>query len=206
MLRVRIGTTLLLVAIVAVGIGWSVEARRAASLEARWYAIQNELLKRRVDRAAAQSLAGSESRAGTRRQTIAAAWASVEEPEEAAGRREIAGSWGIRRWESFGVRRPIVAGAGYGVHMILRPDGTDWTPFDRYGVAGAAASFRVDPRTSPARIDRTTDDPTRPIVKGIYRLDGDTLTICWARPGDPRPSSFEPGPDVDLVVYRLFKK
>ena len=32
------------------------------------------------------------------------------------------------------------------------------------------------------------------VERAIYRLDGDRLTIAYAKPGDPRPTSFDPGP------------
>jgi hypothetical protein len=39
-------------------------------------------------------------------------------------------------------------------------------------------------------------------LKGIYQLDGDTLTVCRSvRPTDDRPKEFKAG-DVLLAVYR----
>jgi uncharacterized protein (TIGR03067 family) len=48
--------------------------------------------------------------------------------------------------------------------------------------------FRIDEQSEPKRID--FDDGRRPLIKGIYKLEGDRLTVCTGAPGDPRPSNF----------------
>jgi hypothetical protein len=48
--------------------------------------------------------------------------------------------------------------------------------------------FRIDEQFDPKRID--FDDGRRPLIQGIYKLEGDRLTVCTAAPGDPRPSTF----------------
>jgi hypothetical protein len=44
--------------------------------------------------------------------------------------------------------------------------------------------------------------------RGIYKLDGDTLTICSANPGKARPTAFESREEsnVNLSVLRRVKK
>ena len=40
-------------------------------------------------------------------------------------------------------------------------------------------------------------------VEGIFRLDGDKLTVCVAGPGQPPPPDLTPGPDSGRTVYHL---
>jgi uncharacterized protein (TIGR03067 family) len=63
------------------------------------------------------------------------------------------------------------------------------------GVGGMANSsvryaLSVDPRKSPAHIDLTSRNPKLGFI-GIYKLDGDSLTICWNAGRETRPEKFE---------------
>jgi uncharacterized protein (TIGR03067 family) len=53
--------------------------------------------------------------------------------------------------------------------------------------------------------DTVLDGPGKgTVIRGIYRLDGDTLTSCVAAPGHDRPNSFDAGPGTgrSLRVFR----
>ena len=52
--------------------------------------------------------------------------------------------------------------------------------------------IEVDDTVLPHTIDlHITNEPQQgQLFKGIYQLDGDTLTICHALPGESRPSEF----------------
>jgi len=68
----------------------------------------------------------------------------------------------------------------------------------------------LDPARKPKAIntwdqDGPYEDQT---VPGIYQLDGETLKLCFARPGAERPKEFttKAGPGVVSCVYRREKR
>jgi uncharacterized protein (TIGR03067 family) len=74
------------------------------------------------------------------------------------------------------------------------------------------ATVRIDPTTTPKQIDMTYDPSDGkglggPTVNGIYKLEGDTLTICYAGRGEDRPTEFasRPGTKGSLSVQRRVK-
>jgi uncharacterized protein (TIGR03067 family) len=67
------------------------------------------------------------------------------------------------------------------------------------------ATYTSDPMRDPRWMDITsTGDLGDHVCLAIYRIEGDQLTICHARPGGERPTRFEsaPGSDVFLTVWR----
>jgi uncharacterized protein (TIGR03067 family) len=55
-------------------------------------------------------------------------------------------------------------------------------------------TFKLDPAVDPKEIDVIRAGDSGGML-GIYRLDGDRLTICMGDPGEPRPKRFETTPD-----------
>lgn len=72
-------------------------------------------------------------------------------------------------------------------------------------VAVKEIPFAVDETTSPKTTTDTLPDGTT--IKGIYKLDGDTLTSCVAAAGKERPTVFEskPGSGHTLRVFKRVK-
>ncbi|HLW65945.1 MAG TPA: family 16 glycoside hydrolase, partial [Gemmataceae bacterium] len=74
--------------------------------------------------------------------------------------------------------------------------------------------FTLDPTKDPKTIDMKFEDPIRDRIlgtfgvwRGIYRLEGNRLTLCVGAPNDPRPERFESdlhskGNELVLVMRR----
>jgi uncharacterized protein (TIGR03067 family) len=64
------------------------------------------------------------------------------------------------------------------------------------------SSFRLDAAAKPPAIDltMTAGNDKGKTVRGIYRLDGDRLTICVAEPGKERPKEFRAPEGAEATV------
>jgi uncharacterized protein (TIGR03067 family) len=74
----------------------------------------------------------------------------------------------------------------------------------RYGYQQIYRAHLLDPAATPKTIDSSpAADPSKPIL-GIYEFDGETLKICNAQPGKPRPADFEAkaGSGYTLTVWQ----
>ena len=78
------------------------------------------------------------------------------------------------------------------VRSIKRIVTDDHVVWQRDGKQFAGTKIVLDPTKEPNTIDVIPDGgPNRgERILGIYKLDRDTLTICMAAPGQPRPKEF----------------
>jgi uncharacterized protein (TIGR03067 family) len=52
-------------------------------------------------------------------------------------------------------------------------------------------TFHLDPSKTPKQVDMTVNEGDKDEVhKGIYKLDGDTFTLCKSHPPQQRPTKF----------------
>lgn len=86
----------------------------------------------------------------------------------------------------------------------------DYTENGRLKVTGDKAAldalkftFTIDSSTSPKLVDITI--PSGDVLEGIYKLDGNTLKICfWIGAAKNRPAEFA-APDANHIAY-TFKR
>jgi uncharacterized protein (TIGR03067 family) len=64
--------------------------------------------------------------------------------------------------------------------------------------------YAVDPTTTPGHLDLITEEET---VEAIFRVEGDTLTICYCNTSNDRPNRFESpaGTNLILMTFRRAK-
>ena len=65
--------------------------------------------------------------------------------------------------------------------------------------------IRLDPTQTPKHLD--VEVPLDRVLLGIYQINGDTLTYCFAQPGQPRPTEFKgSGGTMYCCVLKRAKK
>ncbi len=111
------------------------------------------------------------------------------------------GTWAVASMEREGRR----TGAEIVAEITRVVDGEHVT-WKRVGKPFAGTTVKLDPSANPKAIDVTPDgggSRDKPVL-GIYKLDGDSLTICMADADLPRPVGFSSakGSKQTLMVFR----
>ena len=119
----------------------------------------------------------------------------------------LVGEWEGEKAVAGGKELPVPAG---GVGFTFNADGT--VTMREGKRAPRQLRYTADPKKDPAEFDilPPDDKPERGVFVGIYKIEGDTLTVCAAvgPPGTARPTTFEstPGSEARLVVFKRVKK
>jgi uncharacterized protein (TIGR03067 family) len=97
------------------------------------------------------------------------------------------------RWKPVSIERggkPIASRAEPNdkLALVIEGDRYDWTGGD----VPVGGTYTLDPSKTPKQIDLTPNGgPNRgSTLKGIYQIEGDTLKLCLAGPGEGRASEF----------------
>ena len=94
--------------------------------------------------------------------------------------------------------------------VILTIDADGVIQLHKDGKTTAAATTQIDPVKSPKAINFTiTEGEGKGKTKwGIYESDGETFRICYAEPGENRPTEFgsKSGSGCTLLAYQRVKK
>lgn len=127
--------------------------------------------------------------------------ASTESPEV---KKELANHQGV--WTTVSFHRDGKDAPDEIAHSITRTVDGDHVVWKRDGKSFSGSTIVLDPAASPRTIDILADGgPARDRrVLGIYKLEGDRLTICTADPDQPRPTDFKAEKDSKhtLMVFK----
>jgi RNA polymerase sigma factor (sigma-70 family) len=152
---------------------------------------------------AAVVLAVTVAAAGTvlcARQALADKPAAAGKDQAPKDEEKILGTWAVVSHEEGGQRAPEEAIKE--AKVIFAADGK---MTGKQGGKEQEFTYKLDPARKPKEFDGTNDKGRT--VLGIYKLDGDTLTICFNRLGD-RPTAFasKEGTTAVLQVLKREKK
>jgi uncharacterized protein (TIGR03067 family) len=114
-----------------------------------------------------------------------------------------AGAWALVAMQRDG--RPVPVGVPA---EGITPTEWDFGPGElriTQGGHGERAACAVDTLADPPRITITpvAGPDSGVAVQGIFRLEGDKLTVCVAEPGRPLPADFTSAPESGRTVYHL---
>jgi uncharacterized protein (TIGR03067 family) len=118
----------------------------------------------------------------------------------------IVGEWVGEKAVAGGKEKPVPEG---GITFTFAADGK-LTVKEGPREKADTGSYKIDPQKSPAELDIIPpEDKKEGPIQGIYKLDGDTLTICFGRgTGGGRPTKFESpeGSETILMTLKRMKK
>ncbi len=112
------------------------------------------------------------------------------------------GTWAVTSSVRDGKEAPADVVAS--IRRVVEGDHVTWT---RDGNGFAETKVSYDPTKSPRALNLIPDGgPNRDkTILGIYKLEGDTLTICVADADEPRPTAFE-APAGSKRTLQTFKR
>jgi uncharacterized protein (TIGR03067 family) len=115
----------------------------------------------------------------------------------------IVGEWIGEKATAGGMDLPVPDG---GIHFTFTADGK-MVVREGKREKPDAGTYTVDAKKNPAEIDlMPPPDKKEPTVQGIFKVDGDTMTLCFARgPGGTttRPTKFESPAGSETIVITL---
>jgi uncharacterized protein (TIGR03067 family) len=126
------------------------------------------------------------------------AGAAVAEEKDEAVKKELKaleGNWQLKVQEERGFPTPPTVVAR--LRIVIEGDKMAW--YIGNPAANQTATITVDPTKEPKTIDAmiTRGSANGKKMLGIYKVDKDTLEICWGEPGgDKRPEKFTSRPSV----------
>jgi uncharacterized protein (TIGR03067 family) len=119
----------------------------------------------------------------------------ADEKDAPKDEEKILGTWTIVSWEEGGEK--VAQDVIKGVKVTFAADGKMTV---KQGEKEQEFTYQLDPAQKPKAIDGTNAQGQT--VLGIYKLDRDSLTICYARGGD-RPTEFASKKDTSVGLQVL---
>jgi len=114
----------------------------------------------------------------------------------------IVGEWVVESTTYAGRTRPY---AGSQLRYVFTADGK-WKIFRGEDQDGENQGYRTDSKATPWRIDLRSDATRTDVapLHGIYKVEGDTLTLCYGREASAaRPTAFAAPRGSDVIMYVL---
>jgi uncharacterized protein (TIGR03067 family) len=120
--------------------------------------------------------------------------ARAEDKSSSGDKEKLQGTWVLVSGEHDG--QPIPEDVAKTVKLVFAGDKVTLHHNDQKN----EGTFKLAPGKKPKEIDLDMDSGA---VKGIYQLDGDTLKLANAKPGDERPKEFPKKEGSGLTVATL---
>ena len=112
----------------------------------------------------------------------------------------IVGEWVGEKAVAGGKERPVPEG---GIKFTFAADGK-LTVSEGKKEKADTGTYKTDAKKTPAEIDIIPPaDKNEPNVEGIYKVDGDMLTLCFSRGKGNRPTKFESPDGSETIVITL---
>jgi uncharacterized protein (TIGR03067 family) len=111
-------------------------------------------------------------------------------------------------WACESLTRDGMALADDDAQALFRTIKGDTYVVSRFRVKAGSGTFTLDATRSPREIDIVPAGPKKVVIKGIYKLEKDVLTMCYGAPGGKRPTAFAAKKDSGdtLIVWKKEKK
>jgi uncharacterized protein (TIGR03067 family) len=136
--------------------------------------------------------------------------AAVARPQDEASKSDLKkmdGTWKVTLHEMGGKKTTEDVNKKADVQLVIK-DGKFTISFG--GKEAGAGTIKLDASKKPKTIDVTTTKGPQEgkTMQGIYELKGDDMRVCFAQPGDARPTEFgtKEGSSQLLLGYKRVQK